>query len=395
MRVLALALLLLTAPFVALSVSVTFHDITLTGPQEDVPNASPATARAQIFVNDDPADFTWEINLTYADFTAPTTNIHIHAATTTPGTGAAGVATPAGGLPGFTFGATSGTFQAVYDLTQTSSYSTAWLTAHGNDPIASGNALIAAIRANQAYLNIHSTAFPAGEIRSFLGAGVNGDPQFAGFQGQKYQVHGIPDSVFNLISSPDFVLNSNFVYLASGTCNYNDTQCWTHAGTYLDHIGMLVRGDNETSVHRISAVAGPHDTGLRLYLDDQEVTNSKKLHQTQGGHAQTFKLAKHVTVSLFGKSSFTVSTPTFVFTFTNSDNFFNFAASLLRSDWLKLGAQGAKAAKNPNAPKLHGLLGQTWMKAKYAFNRVYEGEIDEYVVSDVFATDFVYNQFEL
>ncbi len=39
--------------------------------------------------------------------------------------------------------------------------------------------------------------------------------------GQSFQVHGIPDEHFALISFPGFAFNSKFVYIASGDCTYN------------------------------------------------------------------------------------------------------------------------------------------------------------------------------
>ncbi len=55
--------------------------------------------------------------------------------------------------------------------------------------------------------------------------------QFVGFHGQSYQVHGYPGSWFNIIDAPLVQMNAKFAYLASGTCNYNNTACWTHPGT--------------------------------------------------------------------------------------------------------------------------------------------------------------------
>jgi len=52
---------------------------------------------------------------------------------------------------------------------------------------------------------------------------VSGDPQLVGLQGQRFQVHGMPDEFFNLISLPDMQVNSRFTYLASGVCNFNNT----------------------------------------------------------------------------------------------------------------------------------------------------------------------------
>jgi hypothetical protein len=62
---------------------------------------------------------------------------------------------------------TSGTYDNTLDLTQASSYNPAFVTAEGSVPNAEA-ALLAGIAAGEAYLNIHSTVVPGGEIRGFL-----------------------------------------------------------------------------------------------------------------------------------------------------------------------------------------------------------------------------------
>jgi len=67
------------------------------------------------------------------------------------------------------------------DLTLPSSYSSAFLTANGGTTASAEAALLAGLAAGQAYLNIHTTVVPGGEIRGFLavpgpiaGAGLPG-----------------------------------------------------------------------------------------------------------------------------------------------------------------------------------------------------------------------------
>jgi hypothetical protein len=54
------------------------------------------------------------------------------------------------------------------DLTQSSSFNPAFVTANGGSVAASAAALIGAIEQGKAYLNIHTTNFGGGEIRGFL-----------------------------------------------------------------------------------------------------------------------------------------------------------------------------------------------------------------------------------
>jgi hypothetical protein len=54
------------------------------------------------------------------------------------------------------------------DLTQSASYNPAYVTANGGTTGSAETALITAIFADQAYLNIHTSTFGGGEIRGFL-----------------------------------------------------------------------------------------------------------------------------------------------------------------------------------------------------------------------------------
>jgi hypothetical protein len=62
---------------------------------------------------------------------------------------------------------TSGTYDMTLDLTSSSSYNPAFVTAEGSVATAEA-ALLAGIAAGDAYLNIHTTIYPGGEIRGFL-----------------------------------------------------------------------------------------------------------------------------------------------------------------------------------------------------------------------------------
>src|SRR5262249_394836 len=55
-----------------------------------------------------------------------------------------------------------------FDLRATSIWNPAFITAHGGSPTSAETALLAGLAANKAYLNIHTTKHPGGEIRGFL-----------------------------------------------------------------------------------------------------------------------------------------------------------------------------------------------------------------------------------
>src|ERR1039458_9393769 len=142
------------------------YSVVLSGPGESPANASPGFGIGRVkfdnFLN------TLTLSLTFNNLLVTTTASHIHAATTSPFTGTAGVATTTPYFAGFPIGVTSGTYMNTLDLTLASSYNPAYITANGGTTAGAEAALAAAIAAGESYLNIHTSAFPGGEIRGFL-----------------------------------------------------------------------------------------------------------------------------------------------------------------------------------------------------------------------------------
>ena len=95
-----------------------------------------------------------------------TTASHIHCCVAPPGN--AGVATTTPTFPGFPLGVTAGTYFHTFDMTAPASYNPAFVTANGGTAAAPRRRSSPASEAGQAYLNIHTTMFPGGEIRGFL-----------------------------------------------------------------------------------------------------------------------------------------------------------------------------------------------------------------------------------
>ena len=120
----------------------------------------------------DPAAKTLHVDVTFSGLEAGTMASHIHCCLASPfETGVSvGVATTVPTFPGFPLGVTSGTYDDVLDLTLASSYNPAFVTAEGGTIAGAEAALIAGIEAGESYLNIHTTMFPSGEIRTFLTA---------------------------------------------------------------------------------------------------------------------------------------------------------------------------------------------------------------------------------
>jgi hypothetical protein len=139
----------------------------LNGANESPPNGSPATGNVEVDYND--ALHTLRLFGSFSGFPAgdTTTAAHIHAATSSPLTGTAGVATVMPTFPGFPLTVTSGAFDSTLDLTSASSWNPAYVTAHTN--VAGAEAALAtALAAEESYFNIHTVNVGGGEIRGFL-----------------------------------------------------------------------------------------------------------------------------------------------------------------------------------------------------------------------------------
>ena len=164
-RILLLGIIIagMSLPAYALPILYTAH---LNGPSEATPNASPGTGFAQ--VGYDPIAHTLHVQATFSGLTGTTTASHIHSATVVPGVGTAGVATSVPNFTGFPLGVTSGTYDHLFDLTLASAWNPTYVTAHGGTLSGTEADFAGSLANDTAYFNIHTTAFPGGEIRGFL-----------------------------------------------------------------------------------------------------------------------------------------------------------------------------------------------------------------------------------
>lgn len=138
-------------------------DASLSGANENPATGSPGTGFAIVTIDD--VLQTMEVNVTFSGLSTGDTASHIHCCIA-PG-GNAGVATTTPTFTGFPSGVTAGSYDHVFDMTLASSYNPAFVTAEGSVANAE-TALFAGILAGDAYLNIHTTLNPGGEIRGFL-----------------------------------------------------------------------------------------------------------------------------------------------------------------------------------------------------------------------------------
>lgn len=146
---------------------VVVYDVDLDGPSEAPPNVSPGTGEATVTVDFD--TFLMTLDVSFAGLIGTTTVAHIHCCTAVPGAGAAGVATQTPSFIGWPVGVMAGAYNHTFDMTLATSYNPAFVAAHGGVAGAFSD-LIDGFDEGRAYLNIHSSAFPGGEIRGFLQA---------------------------------------------------------------------------------------------------------------------------------------------------------------------------------------------------------------------------------
>jgi len=211
------------------------------------------------------------------------------------------------------------------------------------------------------------------------GGSVIGDPLFSGLRGQIFQVHGVANEVYNLISTPSMQMNSRFVFLNEGECaiingKRQRSGCYSHPGSYLGEVAIKTSGND-----RLHIVSGDAEEGF-----SSVTVNGKQLFE--GDNVELRALDSEFSGSVQRKNShmLIVELSKFTFIITNSDMFVNqevaFPSISVIAD-----------------QKAHGLLGQTWRTTIYPSSKIkeIEGTVGDYRTpdQDIWSDDFVYNRF--
>ena len=243
-------------------------------------------------------------------------------------------------------------------------------------------------------------------------AAVTGDPVFAGFKGQQYQVHGVPGLVYNMLVAQDVLVNARFALIKEGdsmkwhsmkaarvqherqrlrllkqgssmnVMNVSNshplpmTKSWTHTGTYLSELALLIT--DQKAPAQLFLRAGGYAFGM------QQATLNGQPMQLGVEHVFNTQLGA-VVVTLMTPHTVRLDHPWLTLTFVNSDGFFNLEGGQLLADAAVAG--------------LDGLLGQTANEAwqPSASEQEREHLIFDYLVHEgeqgIFSSDFVKNRY--
>lgn len=146
-----------------------FFTANASGALEVPPNASPGASMIKVDVGKQ----SMSVDVAFSNLISPSSEAHIHCCASAAFTGAAPIAVP---FDNFPTGVTQGNYTNTFSLSDASTYSPSFLQANGGTPESATTALLNAIAANEAYVNIHSTEFPNGEIRGWLVAAPIPEP---------------------------------------------------------------------------------------------------------------------------------------------------------------------------------------------------------------------------
>jgi hypothetical protein len=167
-HVLSVLALAATAALASPAFAQTYRAVA-SGPAESPPNASPGNSLVTI----DLSGSNLIVDMPFRDLLGTTSAAHIHCCTADAFTGTTGIAVP---FTDFPTGVNAASYAMSIPLDQEASYAPAFLAAHGGSVKSAASALVDAMNAHEAYVNIHTNAYPNGEIRGFLVAAPVPEP---------------------------------------------------------------------------------------------------------------------------------------------------------------------------------------------------------------------------
>eukprot|EP01001_Neometanema_parovale_P002520 NODE_1310_length_1787_cov_65.230769_g1243_i0.p1 GENE.NODE_1310_length_1787_cov_65.230769_g1243_i0~~NODE_1310_length_1787_cov_65.230769_g1243_i0.p1 ORF type:complete len:320 (+),score=33.07 NODE_1310_length_1787_cov_65.230769_g1243_i0:579-1538(+) len=235
---------------------------------------------------------------------------------------------------------------------------------------------------------VWSRALSAAEITTLAAAtvtfaGIYGDPHFRSFSGGVFEISGLENHVYAIISSKHFVWNMKFIKgLRKGI----------HARMFLFLFlsGMVYAGECGFRIHRHTITAEPrYWTG---HIDGKAY--EWKLHHT----TPRLFINRTAVLRVFGQYSLVVKTACFRVILRRKAHRLSIRGQQQRVDHFNFDVK--VISKTGECRQAHGLLGQTigFLNPVHPTGPngqgVIEGEVADYEVSDVLATDTPFNYFE-
>jgi hypothetical protein len=228
----------------------------------------------------------------------------------------------------------------------------------------------------------------------------------SGLQGQQFHFDGQSNLPYNLISTHTVQINGQLSHIekSKGVCNYTDTPCFSHAGTYITELGLTIASIPTTTQLRL--ISGSHEQGITLMIVENGIQRPLTLKRRL---ILTTNDQYHPSILRVGVNVIVINTLFFKMTVSNSDGFFNLAIAMHDDNLMRHGAvkmticagdmtgnDGVGMVGGPAYPTvpIHGVIGQTWKNAVYCANRLYEGEWEDYQINNLFDNDFRYNQYQ-
>ena len=144
--------------------AILIYAANLSGANEAPPNGSLAKGSAQVFV-DDVAN-TMVVQASFIFLSSPASEAFIQCCTAAPFAGTADLAVTTVGT--FPAGVISGNYTHTFDLLAAGTYLPGFITANGGTPAGAEAAFLGGLSDGQAYFNIRTPNFPAGEISGFF-----------------------------------------------------------------------------------------------------------------------------------------------------------------------------------------------------------------------------------
>jgi hypothetical protein len=132
--------------------------------ENNVNDTSPGIGSVTVTVDFDSQEM--NVSATFSGMQGQSTASHIHCCANPPTS--VGVATMIPSFVGFPLGVFAGNYSQTFDMTQAASYNAAFIAANGGTAASAFAALTVGLNSGQAYFNIHTNLFSAGEIRGQL-----------------------------------------------------------------------------------------------------------------------------------------------------------------------------------------------------------------------------------